>query len=280
MKDALLLLPSPRLPLDQRIEDSIDWTVTQRITVDDPIPAHNVGYRLLMRLGWVGGALGRAGHGRTDPVPLLAGDNGIRAGLGRAEVDKQYTTVAARKALEVEIQADEDEVRQRRREAEAIRTQRIKEGVDEILKTFYCEASLHWWFPVLDAHETFAWKRKTTQNVLKGLVGDMRYHTFCYQISIPDLSQAVSDGDADGRAPLIVRPSPQKADGRNSSHDVCSRKKGPREEVQEAAGKGTRQTHFTVCVWIVGDVRPIYRYPHKPAAQFHLTSCCQVCVCL
>ena len=110
--------------------------------MEDPIPAHNAGYRLLARMGWVGGGLGRQGQGRPEPIPLLAGDNGIRAGLGRAEVDRQYTSITARKALEVELQADEDEDRQVRREAEAARVTRIQEDVTDILKTFFCEVTI------------------------------------------------------------------------------------------------------------------------------------------
>lgn len=128
-----------RLPMDHRIEDGMDWSATQRISLAEPLPAHNLGYRLLERMGWRGGGLGARGQGRAEPIPLEAGDNGVRAGLGRGEVDSQYTSVSSRRALEVEMQADEDEGRRIRREAESERVQLIREEVVDILRTFFCE---------------------------------------------------------------------------------------------------------------------------------------------
>lgn len=57
--------------------------------MDTAIPASNVGYRLLQRLGWrPGGGLGREQQGRVDPVRLDANDTGTRTGLGRKEVGR------------------------------------------------------------------------------------------------------------------------------------------------------------------------------------------------
>lgn len=56
--------------------------------------------------------------GITEPVRLDANDSGMRTGLGRGEVEARYTAaeLIERRALEVELQADEDEERRRKRE--------------------------------------------------------------------------------------------------------------------------------------------------------------------
>ena len=56
--------------------------------------------------------------GICEPVRLDANDTGVRIGLGRGEVEQRYTAAenVERRALEVEIQADEDEDRKQRRE--------------------------------------------------------------------------------------------------------------------------------------------------------------------
>jgi hypothetical protein len=178
-----------RLPIDHRIEDNLELP-PDLATMDTAIPEHNVGYKLLAKMGWTGGGLGREGRGEQgagrrvsgtgritrgdntqndkmahppmlwtpslpftppDPtppgrqpctherwhstrahspprIPRLAGipeplrvdaaDNGVRLGLGRAEQDRQYTAAEniERRALEVELQAFEDEGRRAKRE--------------------------------------------------------------------------------------------------------------------------------------------------------------------
>jgi hypothetical protein len=56
--------------------------------------------------------------GISEPVRLDANDTGTRTGLGRREQERQYTAAefVERRALEVELQADEDEERRRKRE--------------------------------------------------------------------------------------------------------------------------------------------------------------------
>lgn len=49
---------------DHRIEDNVDLSDTQAASLHEPIPAHNVGYRLLERMGWRAGCgLGRQQQG-------------------------------------------------------------------------------------------------------------------------------------------------------------------------------------------------------------------------
>ncbi|GAB4818470.1 hypothetical protein N2152v2_005516 [Parachlorella kessleri] len=129
------------LPIDQRIEDNVDLRGTHVASIHEAIPAHNVGYKLLERLGWRGGGLGRAGTGIAEPVRVDASDNGTRLGLGRQEAERQYIAAEfiERRQLEVEIQADEDEDRRRKREMEAERQRKINEDVTAETRVFYCQ---------------------------------------------------------------------------------------------------------------------------------------------
>ncbi|PSC75708.1 G patch domain-containing 8 [Micractinium conductrix] len=130
-----------RLPLNRYLEENVDLDETECASLDAAIPDTNVGYRLLQKLGWRGGGLGREQQGIREPVRLDANDTGTRIGLGRAAVERQYTAaeLVERRALESELQAEEDDDRRRKREAEAERQQKIKEEVTHELRMFYCE---------------------------------------------------------------------------------------------------------------------------------------------
>ena len=58
--------------------------------------------------------------GIRDPVPLASTDNGIRLGLGRAEIEKQFYAAEniSRRVLETEALANEDEDQVRKREVD------------------------------------------------------------------------------------------------------------------------------------------------------------------
>lgn len=112
-----------RLPLKRYIEENVDLDETECASIDTAIPPSNVGYRLLQKLGWrPGGGLGREQQGICEPVRLDANDTGTRIGVGRGQVDKQYTAAenVERRAMEVEIQADEGEERKQKREVSAV----------------------------------------------------------------------------------------------------------------------------------------------------------------
>ncbi|KAG2497743.1 hypothetical protein HYH03_004476 [Edaphochlamys debaryana] len=106
-----------------------------------PIPPENVGYKLLQKLGWKEGkGLGRQENGIVEPISAGV-EAGMRLGLGKQEEDDAHTSeaTAARKRLEIEVAAQEDEEASRKREALAESLQKRAEDVKEMLQTFYCE---------------------------------------------------------------------------------------------------------------------------------------------
>ena len=44
------------LPLNHKPDQSVDWDTVEAASMDVPIPATNVGYRLMMKMGWKDGA--------------------------------------------------------------------------------------------------------------------------------------------------------------------------------------------------------------------------------
>ncbi|GMH32867.1 hypothetical protein BSKO_00701 [Bryopsis sp. KO-2023] len=113
-------------------------------SIHTPISEKNVGFQLLQKMGWkgTGTGLGRNEDGIVAPVkPYQEGGENTRLGVGKLEQDEEYTNAdnVCRKKLEVEIQADEDEERSKRREIQVMREQRIKEDVQAAKQKFYCQ---------------------------------------------------------------------------------------------------------------------------------------------
>mmetsp|Transcript_23665 Transcript_23665/g.65633 ORF Transcript_23665/g.65633 Transcript_23665/m.65633 type:complete len:401 (-) Transcript_23665:82-1284(-) len=130
-----------RLPIDHQPEQSLRRDGIPMADMDTPIPENNVGYQMLLKLGWsVGKGLGRDGSGRVNPI--RGGENaGLRFGVGKVEQDRQYTAEEniTRRKLASEVQLEETEEEARKREMKAEQQERIKEVVKEELSTFYCE---------------------------------------------------------------------------------------------------------------------------------------------
>ena len=129
-----------RLPINQRIEDSLDEEGLQMASLHEVIPESNKGFQMLQRMGWKGQGLGSKEDGTSLPrtgfqnppwygwyllsysagivEPVGGGQEGGRLGLGKQEEDNFYTASdnIQRKRLETEIQADEDASRTAMRE--------------------------------------------------------------------------------------------------------------------------------------------------------------------
>ncbi|PNH06596.1 G patch domain-containing protein 8 [Tetrabaena socialis] len=116
-----------------------DWGAEAGTSV--PIAQTNIGFRLLQKMGWKEGkGLGKQEDGIVEPIRAGV-EAGVRMGLGKQEEDDTHTTgaTAARRRLEVEVAATEDEEASRKRGAVAEVLQKRAEDVKEMLQTFFCE---------------------------------------------------------------------------------------------------------------------------------------------
>ncbi|KAF9365717.1 G patch domain-containing protein 8 [Mortierella sp. NVP85] len=107
--------------------------------MDTHIPESNIGYRLLLKMGWKAGTgLGQNATGRTAPIPIENKQDVL--GLGKQQVDTWYneTSTAKRKTTEVERQAEETEEARVKREHHVEQQKAIKAELDMVKSAFYC----------------------------------------------------------------------------------------------------------------------------------------------
>ncbi|KAJ3148194.1 hypothetical protein HDU86_007542 [Geranomyces michiganensis] len=121
------------------LHDADEETATERRTMDSHLPEDNIGYQLLLKMGWKRGTgLGAAGEGRVEPVRIYVEDGGL--GLGKREQLNTYLaeTTANRKMLASEVIAAETEEERLEREARAKRSSTIKEEIKAVTAAFFC----------------------------------------------------------------------------------------------------------------------------------------------
>ncbi|KAJ3169198.1 hypothetical protein HDU88_000994 [Geranomyces variabilis] len=126
-------------PSNGNEESDDDDTTADRLTMDSHLPDTNVGYQLLLKLGWKRGTgLGATGEGRVDPVRIYVEEGGL--GLGKREQLNTYLTetTANRRMLASEVIAAETEEERLEREARAQRSSTIKEEIKAVTAAFYC----------------------------------------------------------------------------------------------------------------------------------------------
>ncbi|KAI8603894.1 hypothetical protein EDD21DRAFT_295187, partial [Dissophora ornata] len=107
--------------------------------MDTHIPPSNVGYQLLLKMGWKAGTgLGQTATGRTAPIPIERKQDVL--GIGKQEVDTWYneSSTARRKATEVERQAEETEMARIRREKQVEQQKAVQAELEMIKSAFYC----------------------------------------------------------------------------------------------------------------------------------------------
>ncbi|KAF9372173.1 G patch domain-containing protein 8 [Podila verticillata] len=117
----------------------VDYTKVEAADMDTHIPANNVGYKLLLKMGWKAGTgLGQNASGRTAPIPINQKQSSL--GIGKQEVDTWYGEISTskRKALEAEKQAEETEDQKNKREEQAKQKQAIQAELAEVKSAFYC----------------------------------------------------------------------------------------------------------------------------------------------
>jgi len=105
--------------------------------MDTPIPASNVGYLLMLKMGWKENTgLGRDASGIVDPVRI--NQNFGVLGLGKLAQDDEWTDgEGKRKALDSELELTEEQMKKREEKAE--KEKAIKTAVTEINKVFHCD---------------------------------------------------------------------------------------------------------------------------------------------
>ncbi|KAI1319519.1 G patch domain-containing protein 8 [Mortierella claussenii] len=103
------------------------------------IPASNVGYQLLLKMGWKAGTgLGQNATGRTAPIPIERKQDVL--GIGKQEVDMWYNELSTskRKTLEVERQAEETEEEKTKREKQVQQNLAVQAELEMVKSAFYC----------------------------------------------------------------------------------------------------------------------------------------------
>ncbi|KAG0212170.1 S-glutathionyl-(chloro)hydroquinone reductase [Mortierella sp. GBA30] len=103
------------------------------------IPESNVGYRLLLKMGWKAGTgLGQNSSGRTAPIEIERKQDVL--GLGKQAVDTWYAeaSTAKRKTLEVERQAEETEEEKSKRELQVQQQMAVQAELEMVKSAFYC----------------------------------------------------------------------------------------------------------------------------------------------
>ncbi|KAI9352126.1 hypothetical protein BDR26DRAFT_797845 [Obelidium mucronatum] len=107
----------------------------------EPIPATNMGFQMMLRMGWQqGSGLGREGRkGRVDPVPFV--HKADKEGVGKSEEveEKHVESTRTRKALESEVIAAESDEQRAKREIAVSEIIRVKEEIKAVTRPFYCE---------------------------------------------------------------------------------------------------------------------------------------------
>ncbi|KAF9911272.1 G patch domain-containing protein 8 [Linnemannia zychae] len=103
------------------------------------IPESNVGYKLLLKMGWKAGTgLGANASGRSTPIPIERKQDSL--GIGRQALDIWYAdaTTAKRRTLEAERQAEETEAEKSRRELQVQQNEAIQAELTMVKSAFYC----------------------------------------------------------------------------------------------------------------------------------------------
>ncbi|KAK5828352.1 hypothetical protein F5H01DRAFT_1629 [Linnemannia elongata] len=103
------------------------------------IPESNVGYKLLLKMGWKAGTgLGANATGRSTPIPIERKQDSL--GIGQQALDIWWadSTTAKRKALEAERQAEETDAERSKRELQVQQNEAIQAELTMVKSAFYC----------------------------------------------------------------------------------------------------------------------------------------------
>jgi hypothetical protein len=116
-----------------------DDTDTVKSNIHIPISSDNVGYQLLLKMGWTPGiGLGRR-VGRVDPIPFHLKHDLMGVGKAAEYDETHIQSTEKRRALQSEVIAAENEEQRLKREASVAKETQTKEEVKSMLSAFYCD---------------------------------------------------------------------------------------------------------------------------------------------
>lgn len=120
-------------------EETFDGSETEQSSMDKPIDSSNIGYRLLLRMGWKPGCgAGKHEQGRAEPVRLQ--ENIGALGLGKQSEYEQMNNdaVKQRRALQSESIVRETASEREAREQAVEKQRKIESEVSTTLAVFRC----------------------------------------------------------------------------------------------------------------------------------------------
>eukprot|EP00008_Paramoeba_atlantica_P008648 CAMPEP_0201490576 /NCGR_PEP_ID=MMETSP0151_2-20130828/26641_1 /ASSEMBLY_ACC=CAM_ASM_000257 /TAXON_ID=200890 /ORGANISM="Paramoeba atlantica, Strain 621/1 / CCAP 1560/9" /LENGTH=282 /DNA_ID=CAMNT_0047876577 /DNA_START=35 /DNA_END=883 /DNA_ORIENTATION=+ len=123
---------------DLWVEDENDTYTSS--SLDVPIHESNVGYQLLLKMGWdKSKSLGKKGNGIIDPIRVAFREQRDFVGVGKYEEYDHYCEVATeqRRLLETEKEETEQLIEKRRQKAE--QKENKEQAVTKMVRPFYCE---------------------------------------------------------------------------------------------------------------------------------------------
>ncbi|RHZ59947.1 hypothetical protein Glove_360g34 [Diversispora epigaea] len=134
LEDPIFSLPRGHVP-----QAYLDLSSTSMASMDEHLPEDNIGYQLLMKMGWKAGeGLGSSQQGRKVPIRIDTKSDSL--GVGKLEEENYYhaTSTAKRKALDSEKIAEETEEERIKRQSKVQKLESIKKELETINAAFYC----------------------------------------------------------------------------------------------------------------------------------------------
>ena len=109
-----------------------------RSSVDRPIAATNVGFRLLLKMGWAGAGtgLGKTGTGILEPIKVAVND--CTMGLGKQGEYDWRSVEATKERKKLEIEKEETPELAKKREASAAKAETTERVVQTMNRPFFC----------------------------------------------------------------------------------------------------------------------------------------------
>uniref|UniRef100_A0A2P2KF60 G patch domain-containing protein 8-like n=1 Tax=Rhizophora mucronata TaxID=61149 RepID=A0A2P2KF60_RHIMU len=126
-----------QVPVMSRPTENVDLDNVEQASLETKLTASNVGFRLLLKMGWKGKGLGKDEQGIIEPIK--SGMRDPKLGIGKQEEDDFFTAEEniQRRKLDVEVEETEEDAK--KREVLAEREQKIQTEVKEIRKVFFCD---------------------------------------------------------------------------------------------------------------------------------------------